>query len=496
MDSYKVQPCSTEWSVSVAEGSSVEVVDQRMGLLCRLRFHLFSLLVTLKSAISRFADRTLKIGADDPRKVVHSIKVGLALTLVSIFYYTRPLYDGVGGTSMWAILTVVVVFEFTVGGSLYKGFNRAIATTTAGALAFGIHWLARKSGETSEHIIIGTSVFIITSAATFFRFVPSIKAKFDYGMMIFVLTFNLISTSSYRVVNLIALAQNRVSTITLGVCITLIVCIVVFPVWAGEDLHLLIIRNMGKLADSIEATVFEYFEEETSQTKDASSQNSQGFKCVLNSKQSEDSLANLARWEPSHGPFSFRHPWSQYLKIGAAMRHCAYCIEALYGCIHSEIQATVPVKKHLSNVCTNLSLECSKVLKEAANSIKTMKASSAIEVMVADMNYAVEGVHGALRTLPQAAGAAADHSTDQEKEQVISTAPVLLLMEALPLVSVSSLLIEISARIEEVVDAVEDLAELAGFATNGDVGLAETKQSNTTTPSLSEDEDMRAIQQV
>lgn len=290
------------------------------------------------------------------------------------------------------------------------------------------------------------------------------------------------------------------STITLGVCITLIVCIVVFPVWAGEDLHLLVIRNMGKLADSIEATVFEYFEEETAQTKDASSQNSQGFKCVLNSKQSEDSLVNLARWEPSHGPFSFRHPWSQYLKIGAAMRHCAYCIEALYGCIHSEIQAAGPVKKHLSKVCTNLSLECSKVLKEAANSIKTMKASSVIEVMVADMNYAVEGVHDALRTLPQAAGAAADHSTDQEKEQVISAAPapVMLLMEALPLVSVSSLLIEISARIEEVVDAVEDLAELAGFATNEDVGLAETnKPTNTASSSPgAEDEDMKAIEQV
>jgi hypothetical protein len=46
---------------------------------------------------------------------VHGLKVGLALTLVSVFYYSRPLYDGVGGAAMWAVLTVVVVFEYTVG---------------------------------------------------------------------------------------------------------------------------------------------------------------------------------------------------------------------------------------------------------------------------------------------------------------------------------------------------------------------------------------------
>lgn len=69
----------------------------------------------LKSCAVETVKKTKKIGEDDPRRIVHSMKVGLALTLVSLFYYFRPLYDGFGQAGMWAVLTVVVVFEFTVG---------------------------------------------------------------------------------------------------------------------------------------------------------------------------------------------------------------------------------------------------------------------------------------------------------------------------------------------------------------------------------------------
>jgi hypothetical protein len=34
---------------------------------------------------------------------------------VSLFYYFNPLYDGVGKNAMWAVMTVVVVFEYTAG---------------------------------------------------------------------------------------------------------------------------------------------------------------------------------------------------------------------------------------------------------------------------------------------------------------------------------------------------------------------------------------------
>lgn len=67
----------------------------------------------------------------------------------------------------------------------------------------------------------------------------------------------------------------------------------------------------------------------------------QGYKSVLNTKQSEESQANFARWEPRHGKFRFRHPWKHYLTVGSLTGQCAYRIDALNGYLHSEIQVNI-----------------------------------------------------------------------------------------------------------------------------------------------------------
>lgn len=49
--------------------------------------------------------------------------------------------------------------------------------------------------------------------------------------------------------------------------------------------------------------------------------------------------ASSAKWEPPHGRFrSFFFPWSHYVRVGAVLRHCAYEVVAMHGCLHSEIQ--------------------------------------------------------------------------------------------------------------------------------------------------------------
>lgn len=66
--------------------------------------------------------KILKLGKDDPRRVTHSIKVGISLTLVSLLYLLDPLLKGhgvitkeIGDNVLWAVMTVVVVLEFTAG---------------------------------------------------------------------------------------------------------------------------------------------------------------------------------------------------------------------------------------------------------------------------------------------------------------------------------------------------------------------------------------------
>lgn len=67
-----------------------------------------SFLVKLSSLIEKHDEQHMQ-------KVIHSIKVGIALVLVSLLYLLDPLFNQVGENAMWAIMTVVVVFEFYAG---------------------------------------------------------------------------------------------------------------------------------------------------------------------------------------------------------------------------------------------------------------------------------------------------------------------------------------------------------------------------------------------
>lgn len=54
-------------------------------------------------------------GKEDPRRVIHAVKMGAALTLVSLLYLLGPLIKVFGPNAMWAVMTVCLVLEFTVG---------------------------------------------------------------------------------------------------------------------------------------------------------------------------------------------------------------------------------------------------------------------------------------------------------------------------------------------------------------------------------------------
>ncbi|KAK1376620.1 Aluminum-activated malate transporter 10 [Heracleum sosnowskyi] len=456
-------PSTLEWRVHAADGT-VEILVQESGTRRRLFRRIHGLVVAFLIKLWTFFIKAWNIGVNDPRKFIHCLKVGTALSLVSLFYYMRTLYQGVGGNAMWAVMTVVVVFEYSIGATLYKCVNRATGTLLAGSLGFGVHWIAIQCGENIQPIILEISVFLLAAAATFSRFIPTVKARFDYGAMVFILTFCLVSISGYRVDQLFGMAHHRLLTVALGASICIITSMLVCPIWAGQELHTLINRNLEKLSESLDGCVTDFFADKDviNVSNGYPNKMNQAYKCVLNSKGSEESMANFARWEPAHGDFKFRHPWKQYLKVGAAIRSCAYCIETLNGCINSDIRAPETLKKHLKDMCVKLSSYSSNVIKELAIIMKTMTKSPSIHISIGQMNVAVHELQDALKNVPnQVVVQILQASNDGMKGETTNTRPLL---EILPLATVASLLVELAARIEVIVKEVDQLADQAEFS--------------------------------
>ncbi|XP_073269245.1 LOW QUALITY PROTEIN: aluminum-activated malate transporter 8-like [Primulina huaijiensis] len=394
--------------------------------------------MTLRSKLIDFAKTTKKIGEDDPRRIVHSMKVGLALILVSLLYYFRPLYNGFGQAGMWDILTVVVVFEFTVGGTLSKSLNRSCATMVAGALGIGAEYLANLCGERGEPVILAILVFLLATTATFTRFHPSVKRKCDYGVLIFIVTFTLVAVSGFRVSQILKLAHQRLVTILIGGVTCIIISIFVCPVWAGQDLHHLIATNIEKLALYLEGKPHSFCDicDKYFTHKNIHRLNYKAFCDLI--------IENFAWWEPGHGGFRFNHPWKQYLKIGAFARECACHIKALDGyAVNSKLKATSEIFKKLQKSCTTMSSESTKALQDLASAIKILKCpSSAVQTHVKNSKSAADEFKSILKNIPPL----------QQN-----------LQEIMQLLVVASILIDIIKCVERISESVHELSKRAGF---------------------------------
>ncbi|VFQ71422.1 unnamed protein product [Cuscuta campestris] len=401
-----------------------------------------------------FARQTRALAKDDPRRVIHSFKVGLSLTLVSLLYYLHPFYKSFGVSTMWAVVTVVVVFEFSVGATLGKGVNRGLATLVACGLGIGAHYLANQSGKICEPLLLGLFVFLQAVTSTFVRFFPTVKARYDYGLVIFILTFCLISISGFRNEEIIDLAHKRFSAIAIGASICFIVSICVFPVWAGEDLHNLVADNLEILGFFLKGFGAEYFKDEEDGSSEAKSLLAgAGYTTVLNSKTIEETLANFARWEPGHGRFKFQHPWKQYLKIGTLTRQCASRVEALNGYLSSQLQMPKEIIRIIRGACTKMSMESGKALQELASSMRNMSHPSAAATKhLATATTAAKSLKLLLINYSPACSFSEDGGGG-----------VVDLLQVIPAATVATILAEIVACVETIGEAVTELALLAQF---------------------------------
>lgn len=104
--------------------------------------------------VQNVSNRAIRMGQSDPRKIIFAAKMGLALMIISLLIFLKEPFKQLSRYSVWAILTVVVVFEFSIGnciflfGSVHFDFGFILVISSPGcssvctcAYAFGRLWV-------------------------------------------------------------------------------------------------------------------------------------------------------------------------------------------------------------------------------------------------------------------------------------------------------------------------------------------------------------------
>ncbi|KAJ0913794.1 putative aluminum-activated malate transporter [Helianthus annuus] len=170
----------------------------------------FTYLKKKLTTIIDFAMTIKKTWVDDPRTSTHSLKAVLSVTLIYMVYYIHPLYKGLGDAGICATVTVIGVFDYTVGESLRKCLNNSWGTLLGCDLGVGVESLGSLFGPTVKPVVVGSLVLFVVVATSFSRKIPSIKVKHDNGVAAFILAFTLVSMSGY--VTPRKIVSNNVST--------------------------------------------------------------------------------------------------------------------------------------------------------------------------------------------------------------------------------------------------------------------------------------------
>ncbi|KAF2952180.1 hypothetical protein DAI22_01g317100 [Oryza sativa Japonica Group] len=444
--------------------------------------------------------------SEDAGRVAFALKAGLAMLLASLLVLVGEPFRLFGTNIIWSILTVGIMFEYTVGASFNRGFNRAVGSMVAGVVAIAVIWISLRCGSVAEPYVIGLSIFLVGAVTSFVKQLPAL-APYEYGFRVILFTYCLIMVSVYRVGEPVAAGLDRLYAIAIGAVLALLVNVLIFPAWAGEQLHRELVASFAAVADSLHDCVRSYLSGDETAV-DGGEPAIEKCRAILNASARIESLARSARWEPPHGRFrSFSFPWSHYARVGAVLRHCAYEVVAMHGCLHSEIQAPDGVREAFRAEIEDATAQAAELVRVLGGDVDGMTRS-------AERLSLLKSVHGSAYRLQLAlelnshllvsSGSVAEEITSggglerscsrlresarrqrlswpsreadelEEAEAGGGYAAMMVRVRALEstaalsLATFASLLLEFVARLDHLVDAVDELSKLAKFREESD----------------------------
>ena len=149
-----------------------------------------------------------------------------------------------------------------------------------------------------------------------------------------------------------------------------------------------------------------------------------------------------------------------------------------------------------------LGANCASVIRELATTIRKMKKSSKLDILVTQMNSAAQELRSLLNSYPNLVNAPSHNAKISTQTETASpddqAAKIEIpLMEIIQVVTVASLLIEIVARVEGIVENVEELSVLANFQAEMCVKSKQhTSDSKVSPDQQNDDEPVRTLQMV
>lgn len=255
--------------------------------------------------------------------------------------------------------------------------------------------------------------------------------------------FNLVVVSGLRAEKVLELARERLSTIVMGFAICIFTSLLVFPIWAGDELHDSLASRFENLASSVEGALEDCFNNvEGKQNHNTSSSNI--CKSVLHSKAKDESLVNFAKWEPWHGKFGFSYPWMKYLEIGEILRDLAATILFLQCCLQSPTQNPETPLQSIKEPCEAIGSSLAWTLRELGESMKKMKKCRSENV-----------IEPKLKSMRLELSLAKTNSAFGQLENA----------DGLRTASFIFSLMEMMDKVEDLAKDMEELGELAGFST-------------------------------